>query len=291
VIAQVQGAFQNVQCPHSIRIVTWNSTGENLLKAQELQNVTAQIAAIYPAHPDVDVFLIQEAMQAPGGAISQQLNVPNYNYHHLAEHLNGTGAGYICATRAGINVITPLTLLDYGDLNLAPNFLQWVTGLNIGQQQQAAHNAANGNTVRSPAYTVLDIGVSRVFLITWHAPLGPSNIVLGTTMPGNALIDAYLVLENSGFLGFAQNQVAATNGVVIIAGDLNTTGNGLARSYLAPIRYRPLNNFDGWSHRLDHILFWQPQRPLQGPNAQILEGGHWHSNTSHHDFVSARVTW
>lgn len=256
-----------------LRIVTWNSTGENPVKAVEIGAIPGILAPMYPANPNVDVYLIQEAQNGPGGAISLHLGgLAGHTMHHLAEQPGGGGAGYICATRnAAAAVVVPLTLYNYA---VDPNFGAHIAPL------PGIVNVMN----RPPAYTVLTVAGSTVLLITWHAPLGVSllPIIVGA-MPGGALIDAFIALDNSQLI---QAPAAVAGGpvhIVIIAGDLNVTAAGLAGVYGG---YNPLNNFNGLSHHLDHILAWRPV----GGAWNVVEG-HNTASTSVHDIMSARVNW
>lgn len=197
---------------------------------------------------------------------------------HCAELLNGGGAGYICCSHANVTVATALALWNY------PNdavFTTWLGNLNFAQR--AAMLAAS--TQRPPAFAELTIGGSNVFFITWHTPRGPSALG-GQTMQGGALIDSFLVLENSGLLNHAQTYVGA-GGVIIIAGDLNTTSQGLAFNNYWGIGYQPLQQFSGMSHNLDHILAW---RPGMGGNSTVNQG-HNSTSLSVHNILSARVNW
>lgn len=95
----------------SIRILTWNSTGESFPKAASLAAEAATHAA-HATHPVIDIYLIQEAQQGAGGAIGNYLTgLAGYTVHHIHENLGGGGKGYICATRnASVTVSTPCTL-------------------------------------------------------------------------------------------------------------------------------------------------------------------------------------
>ncbi|KFE64428.1 hypothetical protein [Hyalangium minutum] len=277
----------------SLRIVSWNSTGESQQKAVELQAVQPVLAGLYPAAPDVDVFLVQEAQQAAGGSISSMLDTdpatpatgvsvgPAYQRPaaHQPELTTGGGAGHICLVHNGVVVNTPLTLWDYAT---DPALNGWIASL-PGHLQATAQTAT---THRPPAYAVLTVGGSTAMLITWHAPLGVPALAPGYTMPGNGLIDAYLVMENSGLLQQAQAQVLATDGVVIIAGDLNTTSQGLAANYPIATGYNPLPDFVGFSDNVSHILAWRPSG-----NVVTVQEGHSTDSSSVHRIISARVSW
>lgn len=251
----------------SIRIVSWNSTGESPPKFTQLEGVAPQIATLYPAFPNIDIYLIQEAQNGIGGAIHTGLSVlPGYTVHHIPEQPTGGGRGYICATRnALVTVNIPLALYDYA---MDPNWGAINTLPGIDNVLQ-----------RPPAYTVLTITGQRVLLITWHAPIGPSllPIIVGT-MPGGGLIDAYVALANCQLI---TNPAAVAGGPVdrlIVAGDLNTTGAGLQNHYSG---FRPLDNFNGLSHHLDHIL----------ANGGFVVEGHHEESLSVHHMMSSRVHW
>ncbi len=275
-----------------VRIISWNSTGENAQKGVELQGAQAQLAQMYALdHPDVDIFVIQEAQNAAGGAIYTMMNTdpataatqvslgPNINRppDHCVELPNGGGAGYLACSHTNITPGGALQLWDYAN---DAQLNAWLATLN--QNQRAAMQAAA--QLRPPAYTTCTVGGVRIFLITWHTPRGPSPIG-GVNMPGGALIDLFIVLQQSSILTTAQNFVGA-QGVVIIAGDLNTTAQGLAYNNYYGLGYTPLPNFRGYSNNLDHILVWKP-----GPgNVNVLQGHHSQSS-SVHDIISARVDW
>lgn len=273
-----------------LRIVSWNSTGENLAKAAELDAVRVALTGLnplYPVYPNVDIYLIQEAQQLPGGAISVALNnFGGYNISHIPEQVGGGGRGYICATRnASVNVLQPLQLWDYNidpintlwRQNLPPGFnLADSTGIGVG-----------GQTARTPAYTILQVGGQLVVLVTWHAPIGVSMlpIIMGA-MQGGALIDAYLALENSQLVQNPNAVVGVPNvaSLVVVAGDLNATAAALGQAYGA---FVPLNNFnDGYSNNVDHILAWRNG----GGILNVVEGNNTPS-TSVHNIISARVQW
>lgn len=255
------------------RIVTWNSTGENPVKAGQLAAVPVALTPLFPGHPNVDVYLIQEAQNAPGGAISAWLTgLAGYTVHHIAERANGGGAGYICATRnASVAVVTPLVLYNYVT---DPNYAGTIAKIpGIGAVNQ-----------RPPAYTVLTVGGNTVLLITWHAPLGASlmPIIVGA-MVGGGLLDAFLALDNSQLILNPAAVAGMAVDIVIIAGDLNATTGALAKSYHG---YNPLANFDGLSNHLDHVLASTPA----GAPPNVLEGQNTPSS-SVHDILSARVNW
>lgn len=234
---------------------------------------------LYPATPNVDVFLIQEAQNTPGGDIWRYLNgLAGFTAHHINEQPGGGGAGYICATRnASATVVVPLTLYNY---HADPNFA------NIGLPNHTIANVLN----RPPAYTVLTVGGRTIFLITWHAPRGVSllPIIVGA-MAGGALIDAYVALENSQLISNPSTVAGMGVDIVIIAGDLNATAAALGATYPPPPlpgRYQPLNNFDGYSNKLDHILAW---RLVGGP--PNIDQGRQTRSLSVHDIISAQIDW
>lgn len=259
-----------------LRVISWNSTGENPMKAGELAAAAGWLAANYLGHPHVDVFLIQEAQNGAGGAIDLWLNaLPGYTIHHIAEQLGGGGAGYICATRnASVTVTTGLTLWNYA---ADPNFLGW--GGHLAIQPGVWTGAA-----RVPAYTVLTVAGQNVLLVTWHAPLGPSllPIIVGA-MPGGALIDAYLALDNSQLLQHPAALIGAAPDITIIAGDMNVTAAGLAANYGG---YTPLQNFQGVNNHLDHIL-------ARAPVGTVVTFNESHNSvtTSVHNMLSTRIHW
>lgn len=260
----------------NLRILTWNSTGEDAAKALELDNECQAIAVAYPFQPDVDVFLIQEAQQAPGGAISAYLNgLAGYTVHHIQENLGGGGKGYICATRnAVVTVNNPIQLWDYA---ADPEFTL-----------SAARNVITPGCwtppARTPAYTVITVGGASILLFTWHAPLGASmlNIIVGA-MKGGGLIDAYIAFENSQILNNPQNFLGFIPQFIIIAGDMNATSAALARNYY---NYTPLDDFLGVSNHLDHIMAHSPPH-----TAFNVDQDRAASTSSTHDTLCARMHW
>jgi hypothetical protein len=274
----------------SMRIISWNSTGESYTKGQELQQAQAWLAGNYiGANPDVDVFVIQEAQNSSGGPIYTMMNTHPANLttlvtlggninrppDHSPEKTNGGGAGYLCCTHTNVTINTNLTLWDYAADGTLTGWLG-----RLGYKEKLAMQAAAAQ--RPPAYAEFTVGGTPVFLITWHAPLGVSQLN-AETMPGNGLVDAFCVMENSGLLPRAQ-AYAGQNGVVIIAGDLNTTAVGLKKKYWNV--YRPLINFAGLGHHLDHILAWKP-----GLGNPTVDQGHNSTTSSVHNMISARVSW
>lgn len=254
----------------SIRIVTWNSKGENLQKAEELEAVQPALDRLYPIHPDVDIYLIQEACQKPGGDISVFLNnLQGFTVSHISESWTG-GQGYICATRDALITATPLALYNYcSDLNLKnkPQLLKDFNCLN-----------------RPPAYTVLTTKTrDTVLLITWHAPRGITSFLM-ENMTGGALIDAYLALENSNLIQNPDWIAQAPVSLVVIAGDLNANPRDLIFKYCG--NYTPLQNFHGLSNNLDHILVNGRNRVV----VNVTEGQNTPSS-SDHNLMSARVQW
>lgn len=287
-----------------LRIVTWNSTGEDAAKAALLQgfiNSFSPPGAQFPTHQRVDVILIQEARGGAGGQIRTMLtalHAAGYTVHHCREN-PGAGKGYICATLdATVTVNTPLQLWDYAaDPNLATPVV--VPGLGPAPKT-VGHFAVHPDVLhRPPAVTVLtEIASGDVIeLITWHAPRGisPLPIIVGT-MAGGALLEGFLALSYSALVRNPGAAVAAlpvpmgavaagAPDVVIIAGDLNATD--LSHTYPAPPPgFEPLENFNGIGNHLDYVLAWAPPAAHTAINEDIgLPNG------TVHDVLSARVNW
>lgn len=262
-----------------LRIVSWNSRGEDAFKVNDLANTVAWLANQYPGYPDVDVFVIQEAQNGPGGAIDVWLNaLPGYAVTHIAENLLGGGKGYICATRtATVAVITPLVLWNYA---ADPNFALF---------PYRAHLQASvwTGSARVPAYTILTVGGQNVLLVTWHAPRGPSALpIIVGAMSGGAIIDAYLALDNSQLLQApATLAMLAGNApdITIIAGDMNATSAGLNYNYFG---YTPLENFAGIDNHLDHVLANAPLGTVVN-----FQESHNSVTASDHEIISTRISW
>jgi len=263
-----------------LRILTWNSTGEDVNKSSELLAEITYLNTTYPATP-VMVVLNQEAQNAAGGAIYTMLDWagaggvgPNYTRPpaHITERPNGGGAGYTEMPYNTIVVTAGLGLYSYaGD----PAFTGWVSALSP-QQQATAWNEVTG--WRPPAAMELTYAGNTVRLITWHAPLGLSGLLTGCTTKGGAPLDAFLFMDQSNVLRGANNP-----DIVIIAGDLNMTSSDLAAKCHG---YEPLASFTGESSWLQHILAWLPN----GGNVQFLEPRRVPSS-SVHDIFSCRVSW
>lgn len=259
----------------SLRILTWNSTGEDVSKVVTLTNEAGSYAA-HGTNPEIDVFLIQEAQQGPGGAISNYLTgLPNYTIHHIQENLGGGGKGYICATRdASVTVTSALTLWNYA---ADPGFMAW-----------AGHTALQPSSwtppARTPAYTLLQVGATNILLITWHAPLGVSllPIIVGS-MSGGALLDAYLALDQSGLLNNPMLAVGLVPDFIVIAGDMNAKPAALGKNYHG---YTPLDAFSGVANKLDHIMATSPAHtPFN------FTEHHSVGTTSVHDILCALMNW
>lgn len=283
----------------SIRIVSWNSTGENVAKAAALAAIQPALAGLYPLNPNVDVYLIQEAWQGGGGAIDAWLNgLAGYTVTHIAEQPNGGGRGYICATRNAAFLVSAPGVSDFQLWNYGvdPDYVAWVP--------PAGYNAlaVAGAGSRPPAFVVLTEVVTgdQVLLTTWHAPLGIANMpgYLIGAMPGGGLLDAFMGFDASMLLQNPDVAVGLLTGapgpvmpsVTIVAGDLNANGVALAAVYPpfpSPAPYRPLNNFQGLSNNLDHIL---AEALPGGPVVNVIEG-HNTPSPSVHNILSARITW
>lgn len=282
----------------SMRIVSWNSTGENVAKANALAAVPPVLAGLYPLNPNVDVFLIQEAWQGGGGAIDAWLNgLAGYTVTHIAEQVGGGGAGYICASRNAAFAVTVPGVSNLQRWNYAadPDYFAWVPPVGYNAL------AVAGPGSRPPAAVVLTTVATgaRVLLTTWHAPLGLANMPaywIGA-MPGGALLDAFMAFDESQMLQNPGNAVGTLTGgpavapeVVIVAGDLNATAVGLAGPYPpypVPAPYVPLPGFAGYTNNLDHIL---AEPALGGVVVNVVEG-HNTVSPSVHDIISARVVW
>ncbi|BBP78195.1 hypothetical protein PHLH7_42990 [Pseudomonas sp. Ost2] len=261
----------------SIRILTWNSTGENPAKAISL-GIQAVNPGGYVGHPYIDIYLIQEAQQAPGGAISNHLvglAGGGYTVHHIQENLGGGGKGYICATRdASVVVVTPLALWNYA---ADPLFMGW-----------AGHTSLQASSwappARTPAYTLLTVGATNILLITWHAPLGVSTLpIIVGPMSGGALIDAYLAFDQSQLLSNPMVAVGVIPDFIVIAGDLNAKPAALSKNYFG---YIPLDDFNGVSNNLDHIMATSPAH-----TAFNFSEDYSYGTTSVHDIFCARMHW
>lgn len=262
-----------------LRILTWNSTGEDNYKAAELRNEINYLNVTYPGTP-TKVVLNQEAQAPANGPIYNMLNDtggagigPNYTRPpmHIQEMIGGGGRGYTALTHNTLGVTVPLRLHDYTQDAI---FTTWVNSLYPSQRTTVWNEVANW---RPPAYMQFNYANNVVRLITWHAPLGRSGLLVGCTTRGGAPLDAFLFLEQSRLL----NRVAGVD-IVIIAGDLNMTAQDLSTTCQG---YEPLAAFTGESNNLDHILGWRHGAPVNYAEARAVR------SSSVHDIFSCRVSW
>lgn len=268
----------------SLRILTWNSTGEDPHKANELLN---EINFLNAAHPQAGVHIIlnQEAQQAAGGAICAMLDNPgiggiggNYNRpsRRTSELIGGGGAGYTVLTHATLPVLTPLPH-NYG---ADQAFIGWLHGLYPGQRQTAQYEVGRW---RPPVCMDFHYQNRGVRLITWHAPLDASGLLQGCTTPrGGAPLDAFLFLDRSGLL-----HPGPAVDIVVVAGDLNMTALNLKTRCCG---YEPLPGFAGVTSAsgLDHIIACRP-----GPGRRTVDFHEARSvrSASVHDIFSCRLSW
>lgn len=268
-----------------LRVVTWNSTGENPQKALELQAEIAYLNATYAANP-AKIILLQEGKQAANGDIYNMLNTdpanavtqvsigPNYQrpIRHITEDALG-GRGYTVVTSNDITVNQNLTLHNYANDVTFQNFLNTQSSGTAKQINQLLSN------MRPPAAMQFTYGGETIRLITWHAPLGPSTYLSACqSLDGKGTLDAFFFLDQSSLI----NDV---NGIdlIIVAGDLNATSADLSRPCG---QYVPLRNFTGETVHLDHIMGYSPM------NVNI---GYYETRTvnssSVHGIMSSRIHW
>jgi hypothetical protein len=261
----------------SLRIVTWNSTGEDAVKAAELSREMSFLNNNYPAAP-VRLVLNQEAQQGTGGAIYAMLNDPGvlgpaYTRPpaHIPEMPNGGGCGYTALAHGTLAVTLGLRLYDYGT---DASFQAWLAKLPPRQRETASREVERW---RPPAVMELTCDGSLVRLITWHAPLDQSGVLTGCTTEGGAPLDAFLFMDQSRVLPGSNKP-----DIIIIAGDLNMTDSDLGTSCS---QYEPLRHFAGKSSGLDHILAWS-----RSGTAKFVEAERFGSH-SVHDIFTCRVVW
>ncbi|NWB89938.1 hypothetical protein HX776_05495 [Pseudomonas agarici] len=102
-------------------------------------------------------------------------------------------------------------------------------------------------------------------------------------MTGGALIDAYLAFDHSQLLSNPMVAVGVVPDFIVIAGDLNAKPAALGKNYFG---YTPLDDFDGVSNNLDHILATSPAH-MHFHFSQDYSYG----TASVHDIFCARLHW
>jgi hypothetical protein len=254
-----------------LRIITWNSKGESQQKATELQNEINAINALYAATP-VDLILIQEAKNAANGDIYTALTPPAPA--HITEMPNGQRAGYIAKVchPATTVVSRPLQLLDY---DTDSEFGDWKKKA-IPRTLRLINTQAKN--MRPPASFDFTHQGASIRLITWHAPLERPLVMEGYTMAGGACLDAFLFLDNSSLI-----EDTSSFDLVVIAGDLNAKSDALKEDYGG---YVPLDDFEGESNHLDHIIAYRPK------GGQItFHEARATASSSDHKIFSCRIHW
>jgi len=233
----------------SLRILTWNSKGEDVFRATTLRHEINTLNNAVPTQP-VGIIVHQEAQQPATGAITMMLNDgtaaglgPNYTRppRHITEHATA-GMAYNVLVHNTVNVTTLLQRHNYatdatfgGWINRVP---QHIRNRVIEESQQ----------FRPPVYMDFTYAANAIRLITWHAPLGDSAFLTGCRTKGRAPLDAFLFIDQSALL-------TPHFDLYIIAGDLNMTKKDLGTNCHG---YEPLDDFGGETSHVDHVLAWRP---------------------------------
>jgi hypothetical protein len=269
----------------NLNILTWNSRGESPAKAAFLQNLILHNSSFPGWQPDV--IIIQEAMANAGGAIWNMLAglggvAGGGNYTLTAPQFVGIGGeGYI------LKVSNPVTLAlwAFQAVNLAadPGVVAAIGMFPPGTRPTATAAVA---AMRKPGAVQLTFGGRLVRFMTWHAPRGPGQILLGTSASVN--YDAYFFLQSSNF--YAVLGAPGASNLSITAGDLNVTDAQLGAPTGLP---HPINglfpNWAGISSRLDHVLARR-----DGGGAGIgfpTHGAFGTGGLSDHDVLLSTVQW
>lgn len=266
----------------NLNVMTWNSRGENLAKAAFLQNLILNNPVVPGWQPDV--IIIQEAQAAPGGALWAMLAglggvVGGINYAANAPQFVAVGGeGYILKVS---NNVTP-GAFQLVDLAADPGVLAAIGMFPPHLRPVATAEVA---TMRKPGEATLAFGGRQLRFMTWHAPLGPGQILHGINAAVN--YDAYFFLQSSNFYNALYNP--GPGDLNIIAGDLNATAVDLgAPTGLPPPINHLLPNWVGVSNNLDHIL----ARRNVGGGINFPNAGHYATGgLSDHDVLVSTVRW
>ncbi|HEU4558263.1 MAG TPA: endonuclease/exonuclease/phosphatase family protein [Longimicrobium sp.] len=237
----------------AINIMSWNTNGESIAKANFLQNLILNNPAVQGWQPDV--ILIQEAQGAAVGPVWGMLNglggAPGQgNYtNNPAQFVAIGGEGYIL--KVSNNVALQPGAFAVHHLANDANVQAAVANDFFGAANQAATLATIG-MMRNPAIAPLGFAGRGMNLLTWHAPRGP-----GTLLGNSAAVDylAYYALQNSAIYTQALTAPGANN-VSIVAGDLNIRPRDLANPTGLPLQgiQRIFQNWVGISNVWDHVL-------------------------------------
>lgn len=264
--------------PH-LNIITWNSTGETPAGAAALQQVVNYVTANgWQPH----VIVVQEADAAPGGPIYQMLaglgGVYNQPPAHALEGGPG-GRGYLLLTHFSVQ---GLGTFAQADLATDATLQAWINAALSPAARQTAYGELA--SMRMPATAALLFGGRLVPFLTWHTPRGSGGVIPGV-VAGGAMLDAFLLLQRSGY--YVPLQAPGANNLGVIAGDLNATPAGLAQPTGHPALPYVLPGFVGISNNLDHIL----GHPQAGqPNPTFANHGTF-SAPGTHDILVSTVSW
>lgn len=279
-----------------IRVVTWNSTGEDANKAAHLANVVNQenAAAVGPPpSAPVTLVVIQEGAVA-NGALYAALNdgAPFNTFVHPPEtSREGPQGGYRMKryllgweTAGAFAVTAPPVAAALQRINLStdPGIVNYINN-HVGSTKRQGYLTALKSLVRPPVWRQFTVGGRTVTFVSWHAPLGsglPSYFpdhLFGSWSQGYR--DAFVLWENSNWYATHIHAMAAGD-IAILAGDMN--------AYSFEIN-RVLNGWIGVNHNLTHILAYTP-----AGNSTVAPAGNWANPpgvSGAHSIVCGLVSW
>jgi exonuclease III len=261
----------------NINIMSWNSNGETAAKAAFLQNL------ILNTPPAPDVILIQEARAAAGGAIFNMLGGLGGNYNMTAPQFAGiAGEGYILAVSNNVTLPTPFNVVD---LAMDPGVIAAIADFLTPAARAAAKSEVKA--MRDPAQASIGFAGRNVNVMTWHAPIGPSQVIQGINAAVN--YDAYYYLQNSNYY-LGTLRLPGNNNLSIVAGDLNVTRNDLSDKTHASGVELLLPDWVGVSSGLDHILAFRDKGSVKQIKFQN-DVAYDTNGLSDHDVQVVTVQW
>ena len=287
----------------SLRVLTWNSNGGAAPRGGQLVAAANALTGMYPGHP-LQLCICQETGVAPDSIHAAFTGTPPFSVSFVQpplfsrEHLPIPAQPFrIMPSRA-----YRLTYMDAGPaaLNLASvggfNLVNldpavdagvagWIAAQGLAPGLLVTVNQCAAN-IRWPVYQQFAYGGGSVHFFTWHAPLRNNWLganFSGIVLPGGGggtLWEAFQFFQHSTFYTGIMAGLGV-NDIVIVAGDLNTTGPGVA-----PPAPNMFPGYIGFSHNLSHILAHSPSAALG-----MVEGHNNPSPQSPHNLVSARAIW
>lgn len=290
----------------SVRVVSWNSGGEdNGRGAQLIQDVTA----INATAPQVELVAIQEAQvdinppKGPGEiyeALGNSVNGPfaAWNTPDLVRELSplqtqggSNNKAYLIGWNpARLTSAAPAALISLAPApGPPPNGVEaCIQGLAPGNRFVREELRVIARNIRAPVrkHFTLTIGAvtHNIFFYTWHVPLKQNwrgaemrgLNAFGAKAPG--LYVAFLFFQSSKAFTDDYNNLAATD-VLIIAGDLNIYAADLGLTTIFP-------KFEAISDNLSHILAYSKSGALL-----VTQDVGYVTPFPPHVILSAEVQW